>query len=196
MGESMPSFIRECILLNSFKPVNFTALLHAVCTCCQFHKRLSQQAGGHGAGRASRSPRTSSYGEDPRALLPIPDQLNALGLTSIPEDGLSSLGMLPSQLRTSSLAASDPSISYLSLQMSDAMWIGSRTKLFSLMLDRLVPCLLLYLLLQTGACAHTVQKALLLCQPLMIEGLRCKSFLAVAGTRASTVLLTPLPSFA
>ena len=47
-------------------------------------------------GRASDSPRSSSYGDDPRALPPIPDQLNALGLAPIPEDGLSSLGMLPS----------------------------------------------------------------------------------------------------
>ena len=47
-----------------------------------------------GAGRASKSPRTSSYGEDPRALPAIPDQLNALGLAPIPEDGLASLGML------------------------------------------------------------------------------------------------------
>lgn len=46
------------------------------------------------AGRASNSPRSSSYGEDPRALPAIPDQLNALGLAPIPEDGLSSLGLL------------------------------------------------------------------------------------------------------
>ncbi len=46
----------------------------------------------HGTGRATKSPRTSSYGEDPRALPAIPDQLNALGLTTIPEDGLASLG--------------------------------------------------------------------------------------------------------
>lgn len=43
-------------------------------------------------GRATKSPRGSSYGEDPRALPAIPDQLNALGLTTIPEDGLASLG--------------------------------------------------------------------------------------------------------
>ncbi len=43
-------------------------------------------------GRATKSPRASSYGEDPRALPAIPDQLNALGLTTIPEDGLASLG--------------------------------------------------------------------------------------------------------
>ena len=49
-----------------------------------------------GAGRASNSPRSSSYGGDPRALPPIPDQLNALGLAPVPEDGLSSLGTLPS----------------------------------------------------------------------------------------------------
>jgi len=43
-------------------------------------------------GRATKSPRASSYGEDPRALPAIPDQLNALGLTTIPEDSLASLG--------------------------------------------------------------------------------------------------------
>ncbi|KAL0031473.1 hypothetical protein WJX77_002181 [Trebouxia sp. C0004] len=41
--------------------------------------------------RATKSPRASSHGEDPRALPAIPDQLNALGLTTIPEDGLASL---------------------------------------------------------------------------------------------------------
>ena len=46
----------------------------------------------HDTGRATKSPRASSYGEDPRALPAIPDQLNALGLTTIPEDGLASLG--------------------------------------------------------------------------------------------------------
>ncbi|DBA90981.1 TPA: hypothetical protein ACH3X2_004190 [Trebouxia sp. C0005] len=44
--------------------------------------------------RATKSPRGSSYGEDPRALPAIPDQLNALGLTTIPEDGLASLGCM------------------------------------------------------------------------------------------------------
>ncbi len=46
----------------------------------------------HDTGRATKSPRASSYGEDSRALPAIPDQLNALGLTTIPEDGLASLG--------------------------------------------------------------------------------------------------------
>ena len=46
----------------------------------------------HDTGRATKSPRASSYGEDPRALPAIPDQLNALGLTTISEDGLASLG--------------------------------------------------------------------------------------------------------
>ncbi|KAL3152291.1 hypothetical protein ABBQ32_001362 [Trebouxia sp. C0010 RCD-2024] len=52
---------------------------------------LSKPGASRRTSRATRSPRTSSYGEDPRALPTIPDQLNALGLTSVPEDGLSSL---------------------------------------------------------------------------------------------------------
>ena len=43
-------------------------------------------------GRATKSPRTSTFGEDTAALPAIPDQLQALGLTTIPEDGLASLG--------------------------------------------------------------------------------------------------------
>lgn len=60
--------------------------------CCYLLAHF--EAGECGAGRASNSPRSSSYGEDPRALPPIPDQLNALGLAPIPEDGLASLGRL------------------------------------------------------------------------------------------------------
>lgn len=45
------------------------------------------------AGRTSRASRASNFGEAGETLPAIPDQLKALGLKSIPEDGLASLGM-------------------------------------------------------------------------------------------------------
>ena len=63
--------------------------------CITVFPIVMPKVGAYGTGRATNSPRSTSYGEDPRALPAIPDQLNALGLAPIPEDGLSSLGLPP-----------------------------------------------------------------------------------------------------
>ena len=42
----------------------------------------------------SRASRASTFGEAAEGLPAIPDQLKALGLTTIPEDGLASMGKI------------------------------------------------------------------------------------------------------
>lgn len=96
-------------------------------------------------GRATKSPRTSTFGEDTAALPAIPDQLQALGLTTIPEDGLAALGTHCYETSVVQLSCPDLIHSAFTKAWGETHCICSGS------------CLLLALLHWSPLCHHSVQ---------------------------------------